>query len=121
MKLKAFALALLLAVGAPVASVTALAHPAVVPQLSCQKGYSDVALHLKITNNSAGTIEKGKTVHYAYKTSAGAAEVKGSLKLEGDLAPGQSTSILVNPLTAQETPVVQCTAAVRRRINLGGL
>lgn len=113
MKLKAFALALLLAGGALVDSVPALADPVLTPQVTCIKAQSDVALHLRITNNGASSIAKGKKISYAYKTSANSAQITGLYTLESALAAGQSRSFFVFPQAAQNTPIYQCTAAVK--------
>src|SRR5215212_10749002 len=97
MKLKALIFALLLVGGALAAPLKTLADPTAVPQLTCIKAQSDVALHLRVTNNGAATIAKGKKVSYAYKTSADSPEIKGTYTLESALAPGQSRSFFVYP------------------------
>lgn len=112
MKLKAFMFALLLAGGALMAPMGVQADPPVVPPLNCMKGNSDVALHLRIVNNGPVGIAKGKTIHYAYKTSAGGAEIKGSLILDHAVPAGEATSFMVFPQAAQETAIYQCTASV---------
>jgi hypothetical protein len=113
MKLKIITLALLLASGVLFASASTLADPLVVPQLTCIKAQSDVALHLRVTNNGAGSIAKGKKINYAYKTAANSAEIKGTTTLENALAPGQSRSFFVVPQSGHDTPIYQCTAAVK--------
>jgi hypothetical protein len=114
MKLKAFALALLVTGGALAASINAVADPvAATPQVTCIKAQSDVALHLRVTNNGASSIAKGKKISYTYKTSANSAEITGLYTLENALAPGQSRSFFVFPQAAQDTPIYQCTASVK--------
>jgi type IV secretory pathway TrbL component len=113
MKLKTFTLALLLAIGALVASIPTMADPVVVPQLTCIKAQSDVALHLRVTNNGTSIIAKGKKINYAYKTAANSSETKGTMTLENALAPGQSRSFFVVPQAGHDTPIYQCTAAVK--------
>jgi hypothetical protein len=113
MKLKASVLALLLAVGAVTVPINTLADPLPVPQLTCIKAQSDVALHLRVTNNGATSIAKGKKIAYAYKTSANSSETKGLYTLENALAPGQSRSFFVFPQASQTTPIYQCQAAVQ--------
>ena len=113
MKTKALVFALLLTCGALTVPVNALADPLPVPSVSCIKDQSDVALHLRFTNTGTQAIAKGKKIAYAYKSSAGGAEVKGTFTLENALAPGQRTSTLVNPVVSWTTPIYQCTAMVK--------
>jgi hypothetical protein len=114
MKLKAFVFALLLAAGAVTVHINALAEPvALVPQLTCIKAQSDVALHLRVTNNGATSIAQGKKIAYSYKTSANSSETKGIYTLESALAPGQSRSFFVFPQASQTTPIYQCLATVQ--------
>ena len=113
MKFKGFALALLLTLGAMVGSVSVLADPPPVPQLTCIKAQSDVALHLRVTNNGPGSIAKGKKVNYSYKTAAGSANVSGVYTLENALAAGQSRSFFVFPQAGHDTPIYQCNASVQ--------
>jgi hypothetical protein len=113
MKLKAIVFALLMALGAVTIPVNALADPSPVPQLTCIKAQSDVALHLRVTNNGATSIAKGKKIAYAYKTSANSSETSGLYTLENALAPGQSRSFFVFPQAAHDTHIYQCTAAVQ--------
>jgi hypothetical protein len=113
MKLKALTFTLLLVAVAMVSSVPALADPPPVPQVTCIKAQSDVALHLRITNNGATAIAKGKKIQYSYKTAAGSAEVSGLYTLENPLAAGQSRSFFVFPQAAHDTPIYQCQASVK--------
>jgi hypothetical protein len=113
MRLKAFMFAILLAGGALTVPMGVRADPPVVPTLSCMKGNSDVALHLRVVNNGPVQIAKGKTIQYAYTKSAGGAEIKGSLILDHAIGAGQATSFLVLPQAAPETLVYQCTASVK--------
>ncbi len=113
MNLKGFALALLLVGGVMISSDSVLADPPPVPQVTCIKAQSDVALHLRITNNGATAIAKGKKIEYSYKTSAGSPTVSGLYTLENPLAAGQSRSFFVFPQAGQETPIYQCQASVK--------
>ena len=113
MKLKLFALALLVMTGAMVHSNTVMADPPPTPQLTCIKAQSDVALHLRVTNNGGTTIAKGKKIEYSYKTSAGSASVSGLYTLENALAAGQSRSFFVFPQAGHDTPIFQCQASVK--------
>ena len=119
MKLKAIALALLLAGGALLAPVNTLADPtpAVPPEVTCIKAQSDAALTLRITNNGTHTLVKGMNISYSYKTSANGASINGMYKLESDFAAGQFRSFLVVPQSGHDTPIYQCTARVRRVLN----
>jgi hypothetical protein len=113
MKLKAIVFALLLAGGAITIPVNALAERLLVPQLTCIKAQSDVALHLRVTNNGATSIAKGKKIAYAYKSSANGTQTTGLYTLESALAAGQSRSFFVFPQASWTTPIYQCTAAVQ--------
>jgi hypothetical protein len=113
MRIKAFVFTLLLALGANTVPVSALADPTPGPQLTCIKAQSDVALHLRVTNNGTESIAKGKKIAYAYTTSAGGAEVKGLYTLENALAAGQSRSFFVFPQAGHDTPIYQCKASVK--------
>jgi hypothetical protein len=115
MRFKAFALAITMLLAAGVAmidSVEAVAPPG--PQLTCIKAQSDVALHLRVTNNSGATIATGKKISYSYKTSAGSPQVSGLYTLQTPLAAGQSRSFFVFPQAAQDTPIYQCQASVQQ-------
>ena len=113
MRLKGFALALLLIAGMLVNIDSAMADPPPTPQLTCIKAQSDVALHLRLTNNGATTIAKGKKIEYSYKTSAGSPSVSGLYTLENALAAGQSRSFFVFPQAGHDTPIHQCQASVK--------
>ena len=113
MKLKAMLFALLLVGSTFLAPVNTLADPPPGSSLTCIKAQSDVALHLRFTNNGPQTIAKGKLISYAYKPSAGGAEVKGSFTLENALPVGNSATRLIIPQASSETPIHQCTAVVQ--------
>jgi hypothetical protein len=113
MRIKAFVLALLLAPGAIAVPVGVLANPAPGAQLTCIKAQSDVALHLRVTNNGPDSIAKGKKIAYAYKASATGSPTTGLYTLENALAAGQSRSFFVFPQAPHDTPIYQCTASVQ--------
>ena len=112
MTLKVMLFALLLVGSTFLAPVNTLADPPPGSSLTCIKAQSDVALHLRFTNNGPQTVAKGRQINYAYKTGPGAAEVKGSFTLENALPVGQSATRLVIPQASSETTIHQCTPVV---------